>query len=101
MGESISKECNTLSKKIWNFRIKDNVWISTELISGCKHITAVLRKNFSYSKFFWFVFSGIRTEYGEHCENCIRFYLQERNHAVVQGNQTLIITLGKQHRYED
>ena len=36
-----------------------------------------------------------------HCENCIRFYLQERNHAVVQGNQTLIITLGKQHRYED
>ena len=51
MGESISKECNTLSKKIWNFRIKDNVWISTELIS--------------YSKFFWFVFSGIQTEYGE------------------------------------
>ena len=65
MGESISKEWNTLSKKIWNFRVKDNVWISPELIPGCKHVTAALRKTFPYSKFFWFIFSSIRTEYGE------------------------------------
>ena len=30
--------------------------------------------------------------------NGIRFYLQERNHIIVQGNQTLIIIFGKQHR---
>ena len=36
-----------------------------------------------------------------YCEYSIRFSLQERNHIVVLGNQTLIITFGKQRRYED
>ena len=30
--------------------------------------------------------------------NDIRFYLQERNRIIVQGNQTLIIIFGKRHR---